>query len=71
MSTDLSGYAEGGFVGGPGAQVTVERVGQCPNGHPWFRIGASPHVEHIVGLDDLAPVSCAYRVHYLPQEGKK
>src|SRR5690606_36282443 len=40
-------YAKGGYIPGPGMQVRLERVGHCPNGHRWYRIGGSPHVEHI------------------------
>ncbi len=58
-------FDEGGFL--PPAQTTtvrIERVGKCPNGHPWFRIDGSKYVEHIVGKGDLDALNCPHSVKW-------
>lgn len=65
---DLPLSAAGGFVPGAGVQMDVVRVGDCPNGHPWFRIDGSPYVEHVARADEMGVLDCPYRVHYAPTE---
>lgn len=66
--SDKGRYASGGFVDGPAWTITIERAGHCPHGHPWFRIGGSPRVEHVAPPGDFAPLRCPYRVTYMPRE---